>query len=149
MPVYEFYCEPCHTIFSFYSKTVRSSKDCPACPLCSGNLKKRVTGFSVVEGGKRIRSLEDLPFNQRRLEDGMKKFRAEHERLQEENPARAAGMMKNFSRWLGNVPLEEDKKRALQRVLDSEDTLEQKFCELESLAGEGDEPQRDEHLYEY
>jgi putative FmdB family regulatory protein len=154
MPVYEFYCEPCHTIFSFYSKTVRSSKDNPVCPRCSGDLKKRVTGFSVLESSKRVRSLEDLPFNQQRLTDGMKKFRAEHERIQDENPARAAGMMKNFSRWLGNVHLEEDKKRAMQRVLDSEGSLEQKFCELESLAGEGDEPQldeprRDEHLYEY
>ena len=42
----------------------------------------------------------------------------------------------------------------MQRVFDSEDTFEQKLCELESLAGEGDDPQRDEprrdeHLYEY
>jgi len=149
MPVYEFYCKPCHTIFNFYSKTVRSSEDSPVCPRCSGGLNKRVSSFSVVESSKRVKSLEDLPFNQQRLADGMKKFRAEHERLQDENPSRAASMMKKFSRWLGNVHLEEDKKRAMQRVLDSEEPLEQKLSELESLTSESDEPLCDDHLYEY
>ncbi len=149
MPVYEFYCEPCNTLFSFYSKTVRSSKDNPVCPRCSGCLQKRVSSFSVVDRSRSVKSLEDLPFNQQRLSDGMQKFRAEHERLQDEDPARAAGMMKKFSRWLGGVHLAEDKKRAMERVIDSDESLEQKIDALESLAGEGDEPRRDENLYEY
>jgi len=149
VPVYEFYCEPCNTLFNFYSKTVRSSGDSPVCPRCSGSLQKRVTSFSVLERSKSVKSLEDLPFNQQRLADGMKKFRAEHERLSDEDPVRAASMMKKFSRWMGNVHLEEDKKRAMQRVIDSDDPLEQKIDALESLAGEGDGPRCDEQLYEY
>ena len=149
MPVYEFYCEPCNTLFSFYSKTVRSSDDSPVCPRCSGCLQKRVTSFSVIERSRSVNSLENLPFNQQRLADGMQKFRAEHERLQDEDPKRAASMMKKFSRWMGNVHLEEDKKKAMQRVLDSDDSLADKINELESLTRDDDEPQRDEHLYEY
>jgi hypothetical protein len=149
VPVYEFYCEPCNTLFNFYSKTVRTAEDSPVCPRCRGCLQKRVTGFSVLERTRSVKSLEDLPFNQQRLSDGMQKFMAEHERLREEDPARADGMMKKFSRWLGGVYLEEDKKRAMQRVLDSDDPLAQKIDALESLAGESDEPRRDENLYEY
>ena len=149
MPVYEFYCAPCNTLFSFYSKSVRSSEDNPVCPRCSGSLQKRVTSFSVLERSRSTKSLEDLPFNQQRLADGMQKFRAEHERLSDEDPARAESMMKKFSRWLGGVHLEEDKKRALQRVMDSNDPLEQKIEALDFLAEEGNEPERDENLYEY
>jgi hypothetical protein len=103
----------------------------------------------VIERSKSVKSLEDLPFNQQRLADGMKKFRAEHERLHDEDPARAASMMKKFSRWMGNVHLEQDKKRAMQRVIDSDDSLAQKIDALESLTSADDEPRRDEHLYEY
>ena len=97
-----------------------------------------------------MQSLEKLPFNQQRLADGMQKFRAEHERLREEDPARAAGMLKKFSRWLGGAHLEEDKKRAMQRVIESDDSLAQKIDALESLShADDDGPVRDEHLYEY
>jgi putative FmdB family regulatory protein len=149
VPVYEFYCEPCNTLFSFYSKSTRSSGDTPACPRCGGSLHKRVSRFSVVAYSRSKRSLEKLPFNQQRLADGMKKFRAEHERLRDEDPARAAGMMKKFSRWLGGVHLEEARKRAMQRVLDSENSPEQKIEALEALARADDDPERDENLYEY
>jgi len=149
VPVYEFFCEPCNTLFNFYSKTARSSADCPVCPRCGGELHKRVTAFSVVERSRSVKSLEDLPFNQKRLADGMQKFRAEHARLRDEDPARAATMLKKFSRWLGGVHLEEDRKRALQRVLESGTTDEQKVEALESLTRPEDEPERDQHLYEY
>jgi len=149
MPVYEFFCEPCNTVFNFYSRTVRSSEDRPACPRCGGTLRKRVTAFSVVERSRGKKSLEDLPVNQQRLADGMKKFRAEHARLRDENPARADAMMKKFSRWLGGVHLEEDRKRALQRVLESDEPDEQTVKEIESLARAADEPERDGHFYEF
>ncbi len=149
MPVYDFFCEACNTLFSFYSKTVRSSADCPVCPRCGGCLRKRVTAFSVVDRSRSKRSLENLPFNQQRLVDGMKKFRAEHARLRDENPARAEAMMKKFSRWLGGVHLEEDRKRAMQRVLESSETDAQKIEQLESLTRASDEPERDERLYEF
>jgi NAD-dependent SIR2 family protein deacetylase len=149
VPVYEFLCEPCNTLFSFYSKIMRSSADCPACPRCGGVLHKRVTAFSVVERSRSVKSLENLPFNEQRLADGMKKFRAEHARLRDENPARADAMLKKFSRWLGGAHLEEDRKRALQRVLESDEPDARKLEEFESLAHPDDEPARDEHLYEY
>jgi hypothetical protein len=147
--VYEFYCEPCNTLFSFYSKIVRSSEDSPDCPRCSGCLHKRISSFSVIERSKGVQSLENLPFNQQRLADGMQKFRAEHERLRDEDPVRAEGMMKKFSRWLGGAHLEEDKKRDMQRVIESDDPFAQKIDALESLTRADDEPERDEHLYEY
>ncbi|MDH3358296.1 MAG: zinc ribbon domain-containing protein, partial [Desulfobacteraceae bacterium] len=33
MPIYEFYCEDCNTLFNFFSKTVNTTKK-PKCPKC-------------------------------------------------------------------------------------------------------------------
>jgi len=41
MPIYEFYCEPCHTIYNFFSRSVNTGKR-PACPKCGqGELVER------------------------------------------------------------------------------------------------------------
>ncbi|MDH3798752.1 MAG: zinc ribbon domain-containing protein, partial [Desulfobacterales bacterium] len=39
MPIYEFYCEDCNTIFNFFSKSVNTTKT-PKCPNCK---KKRLS----------------------------------------------------------------------------------------------------------
>ncbi|MGD2029649.1 MAG: zinc ribbon domain-containing protein, partial [Desulfobacterales bacterium] len=33
MPIYEFYCRDCNTIFNFFSKTINTTKK-PKCPKC-------------------------------------------------------------------------------------------------------------------
>ncbi|MCK4728291.1 MAG: zinc ribbon domain-containing protein, partial [Desulfobacterales bacterium] len=33
MPIYEFYCEDCNTIFNFFSRSVNTTKR-PPCPRC-------------------------------------------------------------------------------------------------------------------
>ena len=54
MPIYEFYCADCHTIFNFLSKAVNTSKR-PPCPKCRRKLERQVSLFSMggnsQEGG--------------------------------------------------------------------------------------------------
>ena len=33
MPIYEFYCQQCNTVYNFFSKTVNTEKT-PYCPTC-------------------------------------------------------------------------------------------------------------------
>ena len=52
MPIYEFYCADCHTIYSFFSRRVNTEK-IPACPdsRCGRTaLARQVSLFSVSKG---------------------------------------------------------------------------------------------------
>ena len=45
MPLYEFYCEPCHTLFTFRSQRV-DTRTLPPCPRCGQALKREVSSFA-------------------------------------------------------------------------------------------------------
>jgi len=50
MPIYEFYCPPCHTIYSFLSRRMQvpSTASCPKCG-CR-KLEKKVSRFAISKG---------------------------------------------------------------------------------------------------
>lgn len=49
MPIYEYYCEPCHTLFSFLAPG--SDSQSPACPRCGHReLPKRPSSFAMLKG---------------------------------------------------------------------------------------------------
>jgi putative FmdB family regulatory protein len=50
MPLYEFYCEPCHTIFTFRSPRVDTAT-LPLCPRCGKKLKREVSSFAHIVRG--------------------------------------------------------------------------------------------------
>jgi putative FmdB family regulatory protein len=48
MPIYEFYCNDCNTIFNFFSKTVNTSKK-PKCPKCKAKtLSRQMSAFAFT-----------------------------------------------------------------------------------------------------
>ncbi|MEI6128202.1 MAG: FmdB family zinc ribbon protein [Pseudomonadota bacterium] len=65
MPIYEFYCTSCNTIFNFFSRTVNVTKR-PACPRCGRELERQVSMFSFSQ---KQRGTEALPFQQQQAED--------------------------------------------------------------------------------
>lgn len=56
MPLYEFYCQPCHMMFTFRSQRV-DTVTLPTCPQCGSALKREVSPFAhsvrgaIKEGG--------------------------------------------------------------------------------------------------
>jgi putative FmdB family regulatory protein len=50
MPLYEFYCEPCHTVFTFRSGRV-DTVTVPPCPRCGMALKREVSSFAHIIRG--------------------------------------------------------------------------------------------------
>jgi len=51
MPLYEFYCEPCHTIYTFRFPRVDTST-VPPCPVCGAELAREVSSFAHIVKGK-------------------------------------------------------------------------------------------------
>ena len=52
MPIYEFYCLRCNTIYNFFSKVVNTDK-VPKCPSCKTiKLKRQMSVFAKISGGK-------------------------------------------------------------------------------------------------
>ena len=50
MPIYEFYCPPCHTIYSFFARTLKQAIE-PKCPKCGRKkLEKKISRFAISKG---------------------------------------------------------------------------------------------------
>lgn len=138
MPLYEFYCKPCNTIFSFYSKTVNVTKK-PLCPRCAKKLERRISLFSFSQ---KTRGTEALPFKAQQAEAGVQKLKNELDRLKDKDPREAEQFKKKFERWSG-VTLDYD-VRTPARTADEESKEEKKAQQL----SDPDEPLHDENIYE-
>ncbi len=52
MPIYEFYCPDCHTVFSFFSSRIDTAVR-PACPQCERpDLERKPSRFAALSGAK-------------------------------------------------------------------------------------------------
>lgn len=102
MPIYEFYCEPCHTLYNFYSKRVNTEKR-PACPRCGQpELERRVSLFSLSRGRKE--EDEDDPFaglDEGRMEQALMSMLGDIEKIDEADPRQAAGLLKKMYQATG------------------------------------------------
>ncbi|HVN79918.1 MAG TPA: zinc ribbon domain-containing protein [Terriglobia bacterium] len=164
MPIYEFYCPNCHTIYNFFSRSVNTDTR-PACPGCKrDSLQRRVSRFAVVSAGKSEgeKSEFDLPIDEAKMENAVASLASEAEGMNEEDPRAAARLMQRFSQMTG-LKLGKNMEEALRRLESGEDP-EAIEAEMGDLL-EGDEspfeipdkkagrrsafpPARDETLYE-
>ena len=92
MPIYEYYCNKCNTLFDFYSRTFSVEKD-PVCPRCKGDLKKYVSSFSFSQ---KMKGPDSLPMSTKMLDDGMKRLKAHDTK----DPEDAAKLRKKFSKMM-------------------------------------------------
>ncbi|MDM8517307.1 zinc ribbon domain-containing protein [Desulfobacterales bacterium HSG16] len=120
MPVYEFYCNDCNTIYNFFSKTVNTTK-IPVCPRCANkNLSRQVSMFSVAGKAKEDSDMDDLPIDESRMEEAMNMLARESDKLNEDDPAQAARLMRRLSDMTG-LELGEGMTEALNRMEKGED----------------------------
>ena len=97
MPIYEFYCAPCNTIYNFFSRSVNTDK-VPACPKCKAlKLSRQVSVFSNPSRSKEEGDDDMPPFNERAMEKAMGHLAREAERLDENDPRQAASLMRKLS----------------------------------------------------
>lgn len=164
MPIYEFYCRDCNTIFNFFSRTVNTSKK-PKCPKCARRtLTRQVSVFAVTGRAKEDDGAGDLPFDEEKMGRAMEALAREAEGIDENNPRQAADMMRRLTEMTG-IELGPQMQEALRRMEAGEDP-EQVEADMGDLleeeepfllpgqkgprrgAGKKPPPQRDDTLYE-
>lgn len=131
MPVYEFYCSDCHTIFNFISSRVDTDKR-PACPRCGKpELERQVSRFAV-SCGQREDSGDEMPdMDNERAERAMEALAGQMEGIDENDPRQMAGFMRKLSEATG-MDLGSGLEEAIRRIEAGEDPekIEEEMGEL-------------------
>ena len=120
MPIYEFYCDDCNTIFNFFSKTVNTAKK-PKCPRCKTKiLSRQMSAFAVTGKAKEAGDADDLPFDEGKMEKAMQMLAGEADKIKEDDPRQAANLMRKLSDMTG-LQLGPGMNEALKRMEAGED----------------------------
>jgi putative FmdB family regulatory protein len=163
MPIYEFYCSACHTLFNFFSSKIDTTSR-PPCPRCEQpDLEKRPARFATLKhaGDEAPDPFGDL--DEDRLAGVMESMMGEIEGLEEnEDPRQLAGLFRRFGEASGlefgprmeemmsRLEAGEDPDRLEEEMGDdfSEDEAFEEFFRLRRSAWKSERrPQVDEKLY--
>jgi len=121
MPIYEFYCPDCHTIFNFLAKSPKTRKR-PGCPRCDRpDLEKQASSFAISRGRPEPSGDEDLPgLDEPGMERAMEALAREAEGIGEDDPRAMAGLMRRFYETTG-MPVGDGMDEAIRRMEAGED----------------------------
>ncbi len=161
MPIYEFFCADCNTIFNFFSSRVNTVR-IPQCPKCSKALCRQMSTFATI-GRAREPDEAGLPdIDESQMERVLESLSREAENINEDDPRQMAGVMRKFTEQTG-LSLGEGMEEALARmeagddpekieaemgdILEDEDPLGM-FAKKAGRSVRRAASQRDETLYE-
>lgn len=129
LPIYEFYCSRCHTIFNFYSRAVNTTKR-PPCPRCKApRLERKVSSFAISrgqsppegEGAPDLPGLSNMPnLDDARVEQAMAELAREAEGAREDDPRQMAQLMRKLYDATG-MKLGSGMEEAVRRMEAGED----------------------------
>lgn len=120
MPIYEFYCQDCHTVYNFFSRTINTTK-VPGCPKCGRKkLSRQISMFAVTGRAKEGEEMDDLPLDESKMEKAMSMLAGEAEKINEDDPKQAADLMRKMSDMTG-LKLGPGMDEALRRMEKGED----------------------------
>jgi len=161
MPIYEFFCPDCNTIFNFYSRRINTDKQ-PDCPRCGRKkIRKMMSTFATI--GKA--SEEKYPLagmDEAKMERAFEGLLQEAENVNEDDPRQMARLMRKFSDRTG-ISLGDRMEEALSRLESGEDPdlIEREMGDLmdnddfsfeemkkQVRTGSLKQPDRDDRLYE-
>lgn len=103
MPVYEFYCPDCHTIYGFFTSSPEDRRQ-PACPKCGRpDLERKPSRFATPKGLGET-GIEDDPFaelSDERLAGAMETLMMESAHMDDGDPRAIGHMMRRFGELTG------------------------------------------------
>ncbi|WP_319404731.1 FmdB family zinc ribbon protein [uncultured Desulfosarcina sp.] len=137
MPIYEFYCPDCNTLFNFFSRTINTSKKpkCPRCRTCT--LERQMSAFAFTGKASETGEGEEMAFDEGKMEKAMQMLASEADRINEDDPRQAADLMRKLTDMTG-MELGAGMEEALRRMERGEDP-EQLEAEMGDLL-EGEDP---------
>ena len=104
MPIYEFYCPDCHTVFNFFSARIDTTAR-PDCPRCERHaLARKPSRFATLKSTGESDGEEDpmAGLDESRMEGAVESLMQEMGGLENEEDPRAMGrMMRRFSELSG------------------------------------------------
>lgn len=145
MPIYEFYCPDCHTVFNFLARSL-GVKRRPECPRCGRpDLDRKISRFAISKGRSASEeNADDLPadFDEAKVERLMMEMERESAGINEDDPRQMARMLRKLHDATG-MPIGEGMAEAIGRMEAGEDPekIEEEMGDLldqdEPLMGEG------------
>ena len=143
MPIYEFYCADCHTVFNFLARRPNTTKR-PACPRCGRpRLERKVSRFAISKGRRESDAADDplADLDDARMERVMAEMAQEFDGANEDDPRQMARMMRKLHDATG-LPLGAGMEEAIRRMEAGEDPdkIEEEMGDLldeDPLLGEG------------
>lgn len=164
MPIYEFFCQECNTVFNFFSRSINTSK-LPRCPKChKPRLRRELSLFAATGKAKEGGGGDNLPMDESKMERAMNMLEKEAGSINENDPRQAAQLMRKFSdvtgmslgkkaeEALGRLESGEDPDKVEADMGDMLDGKEDPFMQPGEKGARGSgrkpPPKRDETLYE-
>jgi len=140
MPIYEFYCGACNTVYNFFSRRVDTAT-VPPCPDCRAPLSREISRIAFLsgqgDGGED--GLGDVPIDESRMEQAMEAMAGDFERMGEsEDPRQAADLMRKFSD-LSGLRFNSEIEGALERMAEGADP-DAVGAELDAMMEDGADP---------
>jgi putative FmdB family regulatory protein len=121
MPIYEFYCKKCNTVYKFYSRTIDTST-IPKCPRCKRvKLERIFSSFATLSKEGEDSSDTGMPdIDESKLERAMAMLEKETRGIDENDPTQTADLMRKLTDAAG-ISLGEGMEEALSRMEKGED----------------------------
>jgi putative FmdB family regulatory protein len=117
MPVYEFYCPDCHTVYNFFSRRVDTSTR-PSCPACGRpELERQASLFAISKGRGESEENADLPpgMDEEKMMRAFESMAGDFENVDENDPKQAAKMMRRLFDSTG-IKLGDGMAEAIRRM---------------------------------
>lgn len=139
MPIYEFYCRKCDTVYNFFSRSC-NTEEIPLCPQCKTiRLKRQMSLFAKISRGKGENESQetdmDPPVDEARMEKAMAMLAQEADNMNDDDPRQAALMMRKLADVAG-IGMGKGMEEALSRIEEGEDP-EKIEAEMGDLLTEG------------
>ena len=163
MPIYEFFCDECNTVFNFFSSRPNIEKR-PDCPRCGKQqLQKMISTFATINKAKATDGDDPLAgLDESKMEQALSGLMREAGHINEDDPRQMATLMRKFADRTG-LALGGQMEEAIARMEagDDPEQIEREMGDLmdseepfglEALKKKSQHvlrpPLRDERLYE-